>query len=93
MNEPFSFFSSAIAVAIAMVPFAHAGEAQQFRLYGQTVEAQSASAEEAGHAALSFRELPPGMEMSLSARSDDTNWRHLDHARAAGRSMAEKALA
>ena len=82
MKEPFPIFYSAIAIAIATVSFAHAGEIPQFRLYGQTVEAQFASAEEAGHATLSFRELPPDMEMSLSARSDDTNWRHLDHARA-----------
>ena len=53
-----------------------------FHVYAQTLEATFANEADARDAALAFRELPPGMEMSVSSRWDDSNPRHLPNARA-----------
>lgn len=56
--------------------------ANRFRTYRQTLSAIFANPADAEAATLAFRDLPPGMEMSLSSRWDDSNPRHLDNARA-----------
>ena len=56
--------------------------ANRFRTYRQTLSATFANPADAEAATLAFRDLPPGMEMSLSSRWDDSNPRHLDTARA-----------
>ena len=53
-----------------------------FRIYRQTLSATFANPGDAEAATLAFRDMPPGMEMSLSSRWDDSNPRHLDNARA-----------
>ena len=53
-----------------------------FHLYGQTLEATFSTEADARSASLAFRDLPPGMEMSVSSRWDDSNPRHLANARA-----------
>ena len=53
-----------------------------FRLYPQTLEARFGSVADARDATLAFRALPPGAELALSSRWDDSNPRHLDNARA-----------
>ena len=53
-----------------------------FHAYAQTLEATFATADDAQAASLAFRDLPPGMEMSVSSRWDDSNPRHLPNARA-----------
>jgi len=50
--------------------------------FRQTIEAEFASAAQAAEATFSFRELPPGMEMSISARGDDTDSRHFANVQA-----------
>ena len=57
-------------------------ERGRFRAYTQVLEAEFASPEDARAATLAFRALPPGMEMSVSSRWDDSNPRHLPNARA-----------
>ncbi len=54
----------------------------RLRTYRQTLSATFANPADAEAATLAFRDLPPGMEMSLSSRWDDSNPRHLDNARA-----------
>lgn len=53
-----------------------------FRTYRQSLSATFATPEDAAAATLAFRELPPGMEVSLSSRWDDSNPRHLQNAQA-----------
>lgn len=53
-----------------------------FRTYRQTLSATFANAGDAEAATLAFRDMPPGMEMSMSSRWDDSTPRHLDNARA-----------
>ena len=71
-----------LSLALPMSKLARADETALFHLYAQTLEAEFASAEDAEAAVLAFRDLPPGMEMSLTGRGDDTNVRHLPHAQA-----------
>ncbi len=69
-------------LAVAGAGLARAEQSAPFRLYAQTLEAEFASAEDAEAAEIALRDLPPGMEMSLTGRGDDTNDRHLPHAQA-----------
>ena len=55
-------------------------DSRGFRAYTQVLEAEFASPEDARAASLAFRTLPPGMEMSVSSRWDDSNPRHLPNA-------------
>lgn len=50
--------------------------------YRQTIEAEFDSVDDAAKATLAFRDLPPGMAVSVSARGDDTDRRHLANANA-----------
>ena len=54
----------------------------RLRTYRQTLSATFANPADAETATLAFCDLPPGMEMSISSRWDDSNPRHLDNARA-----------
>lgn len=54
----------------------------RFRTYRQTISATFATPSDATAATLAFRELPPGCDISLSSRWDDSNPRHLQNARA-----------
>ena len=71
-----------LSLVVPTAKLARADETAPFRLYAQTLEAEFASAKDAEAVVLAFRDLPPGMEMSLTARGDDTNDRHLPHAQA-----------